>query len=147
MLRNFLLSFLVLTSPGVPSTPPDPTEIIPPAYVMDLEIKKKQQIKTLTTLRRTSVAATIAGYIEGRSVHRNQLRIDMTISIHICHFSIVALSLSTVLCSPRELVVRCVALGYELAASLMVFDEIHLAQLLQSSLVALTAALQTIPTR
>ena len=47
----------------------------------------------------------------------------------------------------RELVVRCVALGYELAVSLMVFDESHLAQLLQDSLVTLTAALQTIPKR
>ena len=49
--------------------------------------------------------------------------------------------------SLRELVVRCVALGYELAVGLMVFDEIHLAQLLQDALVTLTAALQTIPKR
>ena len=44
-----------------------------------------------------------------------------------------------------ELVVRCVLLGYQLAAELLLFDEVHLAHVLQGPLLVLVVALQTVP--
>ena len=68
LLRNFLLSFLLLESPSVPSVPPDPTEIVPPGFTVDLEVKKHKQIHVLTALRRTAAAATIACYLGSREL-------------------------------------------------------------------------------
>lgn len=45
----------------------------------------------------------------------------------------------------QELVVRCVVLGYELAADLLLFDESHLSHAIQGPILMLIVALQTIP--